>query len=137
MILSAYSLARIAAHDAGNDAPSAQWRILSILEENPPMRIGDLARYARTTQPGMTRLIGDLDRLGLVSRSADPNDSRATLVAPTRAGLQALRAWRVELRAALAPRFHDVDDDDWRALTRAAEILRDHSTEEIITGGTE
>lgn len=64
LILSAHALARIAAQDAGNEAPSAQWRVLSILEDSAPVRIGDLARTARTTQPGTTRLVGGLSGRG-------------------------------------------------------------------------
>lgn len=123
IVLSAHALARIAAQDAGNDAPSAQWRALSILEREGGMRLGALASAARTTQPGMTRLVGTLERAGLVARSADPDDSRAILVAATPAGRHALACWREEFRDTLAPRFAALSDDDWHALHRAAEIL--------------
>ena len=137
LILSAHALARIAAQDAGNEAPSAQWRVLSILGNSAPVRIGDLARAARTTQPGTTRLVGELERTGLVARASDPQDSRATLVTITAQGRQALEDWRVELRTPLAPRFADVSDDDWLALARAADLLRTHSTERPTTGDSE
>lgn len=128
LVLSSYALARIAAQEAGNEAPAAQWRVLSLLEQNGPKRVGELAAAARTTQPGMTRLLGTLERDGLVLRSPVPEDSRATAVAITPEGSHALRAWRVEFRDTLAPRFTDLDDDDWRALNRAAEILAAHTT---------
>ncbi|UNK69496.1 MarR family transcriptional regulator [Microbacterium sp. H1-D42] len=127
IVLSAHSLARIAAQDSGNEAPSAQWRALSTLAANGEMRLGALAASARTTQPGMTRLVGALEQAGLVSRSPDPDDSRATLVAATEAGIQALNDWRTELRDTLAPRFADLSDQDWAALHRAAEILAAHT----------
>ncbi|GAB3599725.1 MarR family winged helix-turn-helix transcriptional regulator [Microbacterium tumbae] len=133
IVLSAHALARIAAQDAHNDAPSAQWRVLGILEETGGIRIGTLAAAARTTQPGMTRLIGDLDRAGLVTRSADPADSRATVVDITPAGRTAMSEWRAEFRATLAPRFAGLDEDDWSALARAAEILASHSIEQHPT----
>jgi len=71
----------------------------------------------------MTRLLGTLEREGLVHRSPDADDSRATVVAVTPDGTAALTAWRSEFRETIAPRFTDLDDDDWHALTRAAEIL--------------
>lgn len=123
LVLSAHALARIAAQDAGNEAPSAQWRSLSILEREGGMRLGSLASAARTTQPGMTRLVGALEQAGLVERSPDPADSRATLVAATAAGLRALTDWRAEFQDTLAPRFADLSDADWSALRRAAEVL--------------
>ena len=123
LVLSGYALGRIAAQDAGNEAPAAQWRVLSLLDQTGPRRVGELAAAARTTQPGMTRLIGGLERDGLVHRSPDPDDSRAIVVGITPDGSAALSAWRAEFRDTIAPRFTDLSDDDWAALTRAAEIL--------------
>lgn len=128
LVLSSYALGRIAAQDAGNDAPAAQWRVLSLLEQSGPKRVGELAAAARTTQPGMTRLIGVLERDGLVLRSPVPEDSRAIAVGITEAGADALRTWRTEFRETLAPRFADLGEDDWKALTRAAEVLAAHTT---------
>lgn len=130
IILAAHALARIAAQDAGNEAPSAQWRALSILNQQGGMRLGALASAARTTQPGMTRLIGTLEQAGLVERSADPVDSRATVVNATAAGIRALDGWRTELGTTLAPRFANLGDADWRAIERTAAILaeRTHDT---------
>ncbi|SJN32907.1 Transcriptional regulator, MarR family [Microbacterium esteraromaticum] len=129
IILSAHALARIAAQEAGNETPSAQWRTLSILEQHGGMRLGALAQATRTTQPGMTRLVGALEQAGLVTRSPDPADSRATLVDVTAAGSAALHTWQVELRETLAPRFAALSADDWRALQRTAEILGAHTQE--------
>ncbi|CAH0126379.1 MarR family winged helix-turn-helix transcriptional regulator [Microbacterium foliorum] len=128
LVLSGYALGRIAAQDAGNDAPAAQWRVLTLLERSGPRRVGELAAAARTTQPGMTRLVGVLERDGLVLRSPVAEDSRATAVAITEAGSDALQAWRAEFRDTLAPRFAGLADEDWSTLTRAAEILAAHTT---------
>jgi DNA-binding MarR family transcriptional regulator len=128
LVLSGYALGRIAAQDAGNEAPAAQWRVLSLLDQTGPRRVGELAAAARTTQPGMTRLIGGLERDGLVHRSPDPDDSRAIVVGITPDGSAALSAWRAEFRDTIAPRFTDLSDDDWAALTRAAEILAARTT---------
>ena len=127
IIFSTHALTRIAAQEAGNDAPAAQWRALSLLDASDGQRVGELARASRTTQPGMTRMIGQLEHEGLVLRSPDPEDSRATVVTITAAGRTALHAWRDELQQILAPRFSDLDDTDWQHLARAAEILRTHS----------
>lgn len=135
LVLSGYALGRIAAQDAGNEAPAAQWRVLSLLEQAGSRRVGELAAAARTTQPGMTRLLGGLESEGLILRSPDPDDSRATVVDITSAGTAALDAWRAEFRETLAPRFAALSDDDWSALTRAAEILAAHTATDR-TGAT-
>lgn len=137
IVLSAHALARFAARDAGNEAPSAQWRTLGILEREGTMRIGELATAARTTQPGMTRLIGTMEQAGLVLRSPDPADTRATLVHPTEAGLSHLAGWRTEMRDTLAPRFAGLTDDEWTTLQHAAEILAAHAQESTMTGEAE
>ncbi|MFJ4045015.1 MarR family winged helix-turn-helix transcriptional regulator [Microbacterium sp. NPDC089987] len=139
IVLAAHALARIAAHDAGNEAPSAQWRALSILDQRGAMRLGALASAARTTQPGMTRLVGTLEHAGLVERTTDPTDSRATVVDATAAGIRALDEWRTELGTTLAPRFDRLSDDDWRAIERTAAILgeRAQSTSDDTTGAHE
>jgi DNA-binding MarR family transcriptional regulator len=128
LVISGYALGRIAAQDAGNEAPVAQWRVLSLLEQSGARRVGALAAAARTTQPGMTRLIGTLERAGLLLRSPDPGDSRAIVVDITPRGVAELAAWREEFRDTLAPRFAALTEDDWSALTRAAEILAAHTT---------
>ncbi|GAB3631360.1 hypothetical protein GCM10027421_07130 [Microbacterium shaanxiense] len=135
IVISAHALARIAAQQARNEAPSAQWRVLSILEREDGQRVGTLAAAARTTQPGMTRLLGELERAGLISRTADAADSRATVVHITSAGADALRAWRDEFRVTLAPHFDDLDVVDWATLARAAEILASHSRETLPSKG--
>ena len=135
IVMSAHALTRIVAHETGNDAPAAQWRALTLLTRHPGQRVGALARAARTTQPGMTRLIGDLERAGLVTRAPDPADSRAAVVEITQSGTTALAEWRSRFRHALAPRFADLDEADWDVLDRAAEILIEHSSEQTSGPG--
>ncbi|MGN8026094.1 MarR family winged helix-turn-helix transcriptional regulator [Microbacterium sp. 22242] len=136
IVFSTHALTRIAAHEAGNDTPAAQWRALSLLDTAADgaaedraagLRVGELAKASRTTQPGMTRLVGQLEHDGLVRRSADPDDSRATVVSITDAGRESLHTWRQELQRILEPRFSDLDEADWEHLSRAAEILHTHS----------
>jgi DNA-binding MarR family transcriptional regulator len=123
IVTAAHTLTRLAALETKNDAPAAQWRALSILQTEGPLRLGALATASRTTQPGMTRLVGQLVDSGLVARDNDPSDSRATVISITAAGADALAAWCIELRDALEPLFADLDDDDWAALSRVARIL--------------
>ncbi|WP_223848982.1 MarR family winged helix-turn-helix transcriptional regulator [Microbacterium hominis] len=103
--------------------PAAQWRTLVLLRDNGPLRIGDLATLSRVTQPGMTRLVTQMAEAGLVERTTDPGDSRATLVSATDAGMSALDEWLQVLSAALAPRFADLDEQEWATIRRAADIV--------------
>lgn len=123
LIVAAHALTRVAALETQSDAPAAQWRTLTILRDYGPLRVGDLARLSRVTQPGMTRLTGQMADLGLIDRSTDAADSRATVVSATPLGLEALATWMVRLTAALAPHFDDLTEDEWDALRTTASIL--------------
>ena len=123
LVVAAHALTRVAALETRNEAPAAQWRTLTLLRENGPQRLGELASLSRVTQPGMTRLVGAMADAGLVERTSDAADSRATVVQATAAGIDALQAWLTQLTAALTPHFADLDDDDWAALGRTAGIL--------------
>ena len=123
LVLGAPALTRVASLETRNEAPAAQWRTLSLLREHGPQRIGDLAALSRVTQPGMTRLVAQMADAGLLERGHDEHDSRATVVTVTPAGLAALDEWIQVLGAALAPRFSDLDADDWAAIRRAADVV--------------
>lgn len=133
IISATHALTRIAAHRTGNDAPAAQWRALAALERDGALRVGELAVAARTTQPGMTKLIAQLSEEGLVTRATDPDDSRATVVRVTADGRGALRRWRVLLSETLAPLFADLSDDDRAALQRTARILHERTVDHAPT----
>jgi DNA-binding MarR family transcriptional regulator len=50
------------------------------------LRRVDLARHLALTPSGVTRLLGPLERRGIVSREADGHDARATYAVLTRSG---------------------------------------------------
>ena len=61
---------------------------LYYLAEAPSGRLRriDLARRLALTPSGVTRLLGPLERRGIVAREADGNDARATYAVLTRTG---------------------------------------------------
>ncbi|MFH8250294.1 MarR family winged helix-turn-helix transcriptional regulator [Microbacterium sp. B2969] len=123
LIVAAHALTRVAALETRNETPSAQWRTVTILRDRGPLRVGELASLSRVTQPGMTRLVGQMAEQGLVERSTDASDSRVTIVSVTPLGLEALDTWLVQLTAALAPHFEDLTDDEWSAVRTTAAVL--------------
>lgn len=132
-----HRLTRLAATATGSTESPAIWRTLSVLRDLGPMRLGELARVSRVSQPTMTKLVNTLDERGWVRRIADESDARAWLIAADRHGLDALDAWRAELAGQLAPRFADLDDADAAALERAVAIVRerlDRADAELRTG---
>jgi DNA-binding MarR family transcriptional regulator len=128
LIVEANRLTRVAAQATGSTTPAAVWRTLSILSSDGSMRIGDLARASRVTQPTMTKLVQNLSEEELIYRIADVADSRAWLIAITAKGSKALDAWRIELGHALEPMFADLSADETRTLERALDIIASRTT---------
>jgi DNA-binding MarR family transcriptional regulator len=123
LLTSNHRLTRLAAQSTGTTVSSATWSTLSVLVTDGPRRNGELARAARISQPGMTKLLASLVEDEWVYRIADVDDSRAWLIAITDRGRDALADWRTQLAEAMRAVFADLDDDDWEILSRAAGIL--------------
>lgn len=123
LIVAAHALTRVAALETASETPAAQWRTLTILRDHGALRIGELARLSRVTQPGMTRLVGQMADARLVVKTTDAADSRATLVEVTPLGLEALQTWLLQLTAALAPHFEDLAPEEWDAVRTTASVL--------------
>jgi len=123
LIVAAHTLTRLAALETANETPAAQWRTLTILRDHGPLRVGELARLSRVTQPGMTRLVGQMVEQELLTRATDAADSRATVIEVTPLGLEALHTWLLHLTSALAPHFDDLTAEEWTALRTTARVL--------------
>jgi DNA-binding MarR family transcriptional regulator len=123
LLTSNHRLTRMAAQATGSTVSAAVWSTLSVLIAGGPRRNGELARAARISQPGMTKLLAGLIEDEWVHRIADTDDSRAWLIAITDRGRDALADWRSQLAAATRDIFGDVSDTEWATLARAAEIL--------------
>lgn len=123
LIVEANRLTRVAAQCTGSTTPAAVWRTLSILVSDGSLRIGDLARASRVTQPTMTKLVQNLAEEELIYRIADVDDSRAWLIAITPKGTKALDDWRTTLGEALAPMFADLSPAEAEILETAVNIL--------------
>ncbi|MFB9311139.1 DNA-binding MarR family transcriptional regulator [Agromyces hippuratus] len=119
-----HRLTRLAATVTGSTESPAVWRTLSVLRDLGPMRLGELAKVSRVTQPTMTKLVHALDERGWIRRIVDSGDARAMLISVDPHGLAALDAWRGELVRALAPTFADLGDDELETLASAVEIVR-------------
>lgn len=83
-----------ASHNQGRlGISSGRLALLLLLERSSgkPPRLSDLARRADVARPTVTRLVGGLDKAGLVVQRRDPDDGRARRVELTPAGRQLVR----------------------------------------------
>lgn len=120
-----HRLTRLAATATGSAESPAVWRTLSVLRDHGPLRLGELARASRVSQPTMTKLVQTLAERDWIRRIADRDDARAWLISADARGLRALDDWRDELAGELAPRFADLAPDEVAALVRSTELIRE------------
>jgi DNA-binding MarR family transcriptional regulator len=73
--------------------PMAQVEMLQLLADRSPRRVGDIAARQRLAASTVSGLIGQLMTAGLVERSVDARDRRASAVSLTEAGREQLSAW--------------------------------------------
>jgi DNA-binding MarR family transcriptional regulator len=67
---------------------------LATIERSGPRRLTDLALSEGVTQPSMSAIVNQLERLSLVERQSDARDGRVVRVAITEAGQEQLNTLR-------------------------------------------
>ncbi|WP_373299416.1 MarR family winged helix-turn-helix transcriptional regulator [Amycolatopsis acidiphila] len=102
----------------------AQGSVLTELVNGGPRRMSVLAELESVRQPSMTDLVRRLERLGLVTRTADPGDRRAVLVAATEAGVRYLDEVVVAREEFLRERLTALDPSERAAIDAALPALR-------------
>lgn len=96
--------------------------VLYRLHDDGPARLTALASSVDISQPSMTQLIQRLERRGLVVRSADPADRRATLVTLTDGGLSLVDHHEQRVRQQLTEALAALPEADRHALHLAAHV---------------
>lgn len=119
---------RLRQQSAGGLTPS-QLSILSTLERDGALHMGELARRESVAPPTITRIIAALADAGLVTRTANPDDARSALVDVTGKGRKVLESVRTERTALLVERLAGLDDDEVATLAAALPLL-----ERLVSG---
>ena len=114
LLRGAARLSRWATRTADLGMPWAQARVLALVDDLGPARVTTLAAADDCSQPSMTTVVQRLEALGLVTRTPDPSDARATLVTLTAAGAASLTRIRRARGAALTPVLTQVAPDEAR-----------------------
>jgi len=96
---------------------------LSVLVFRGPVTMGELARAEQVTPATISRLVTELEEMGLAVRSADEADARVRVVAATAEGEALLHEGRRRRVARLAGAVDQLGADDRQALARAASLL--------------
>lgn len=123
LLRSVARLHRWATRHASLEVPPAQMRLLALVGDIGPARIGDLAEADHSSQPTMTAQVQRAEGRGWLTRSADPDDARASLIALSVAGERELAKARVARSAAVVPLLEGLSARDAATLNRAVEIV--------------
>jgi DNA-binding MarR family transcriptional regulator len=100
----------------GTGITPATHTAMTIIRENPGIRQGTLAEVLMVRPPNMTSMLFGLEKAGLVRRSVDEIDRRATLLYLTDPGQQALDAAQQRLDALEGKLLQSFDDRERREL---------------------
>jgi DNA-binding MarR family transcriptional regulator len=94
------------------------YTLLDHLDERGGCRGTDLAAHFMLDKSTVSRQIAALEKLGLVERTADPDDLRGQIIRASAFGEQLLRDVREQRHAAFLERLVDWPDDDLDRFSR-------------------
>ena len=117
-------------HAAAGLSPS-QVSALVTVDECGPLRISTLSTRESLGAPAATRVVATLEEAGLVTRCADPDDKRASLISLTRSGGETLTALRSQRTSGLGAQLDALSDVERRLLERALPVLEKISQESL------
>jgi DNA-binding MarR family transcriptional regulator len=89
-----------------------------------PMSAGDVAAREGVKPPSATRVLAGLEAIGLITRTADPQDGRQVLLAASPEGQERLNADLRARDAWLARRIESLSDAERRRLQDALGVLQ-------------
>jgi DNA-binding MarR family transcriptional regulator len=112
---------------------------LSTIDRTGPRRLTDLAVGEGVTQPSMSALVSQLERLGLVERQSDAQDGRVVRVAITRAGqeqLSTLRRVGASVFEILIDKLESSEADSLRAALPTFDRMLELADDEFASEGS-
>lgn len=87
-------------------------------EEIKPVALSKLTSHMRMQPAGISRLMKNMEKEGLILRTTDPENRRNTLVEPTEKGIQLAAECDEQVHAYWNKVFERVPDEDWDTLFR-------------------
>jgi DNA-binding MarR family transcriptional regulator len=123
LLRSVARLHRWATRHASLEVPPAQVRLLALVGDVGPARIGDLAEADHSSQPTVSAQVQRAERHGWLTRGADLDDARASLIALSPSGERELAKARAARSAAIRPLLEGLSERDAATLNRAVAIV--------------
>jgi DNA-binding MarR family transcriptional regulator len=109
----------------GEELEFGSLALMKALDLRGPLRVSALAAVLELDTSTVSRHVRSLEDRGLVERTGDPDDGRASRVAVSEHGRSCLRRGGDRRRALIGALIADWDDDDREALRRLLHKLSD------------
>ncbi len=116
-------LRQLRREDEATGLSTARLSALSVVVFAGPLSVGELAGAEQVRSPTMSRVVADLEALGLVTRTMSTTDGRSVEVSATAKGRRVLQAGRRRRVATLSQRLDGLSARDLAVLDRAATLL--------------
>ena len=115
----------------GTDLTQAEYDVLLTVTRAPEMasRLRDVTANMLISQPSVSRLVDRMVARGLLSKCADPDDGRGSLVRATDEGAAAFRRIASNHAASIAERMSLLTDEELSQLRALTEKLRARPTD--------
>lgn len=99
------------------------YKVFTTIVRREQVTLSALAETLMADKGQISRTVRELEQLGLVERTRDPDDGRSSLLSPTPKGLERLAAARAPQESTLVDALEDWPVDDIRNLTRLLHAL--------------
>ncbi|WP_417564341.1 MarR family winged helix-turn-helix transcriptional regulator [Microbacterium sp.] len=118
--------ARISDDFEGAQLTQAEYDVMLTVARAPEMtaRLRDVTANMLISQPSVSRLVDRMVSSGILSKCADPDDGRGSLVTATDQGASAFRAMAAAHARTIAEHMSALDDDELATLKTLSDKLR-------------
>ena len=99
------------------------YKVFTTIVRRESITLSALAESLMADKGQISRTVRELEQLGLIQRTPDPDDGRSSLLSPTAEGLERLTAARAPQENALVDALEEWSLDDIRNLTRLLHAL--------------
>lgn len=99
------------------------YKVFTTIVRRESITLSALAETLMSDKGQISRTVRELEQLGLVQRTPDPDDGRSSLLSPTSEGLERLAAARAPQESTLVDALEEWPVDDIRNLTRLLHAL--------------
>ena len=97
--------------------------IQELQKQKVHVRVSDLSDVLNIPRPGVTRTIKEMEKKGLVQKTASPDDGRVTYLSLTEHGTEISEKYNENYFVGLAPYLESISEADAEAMIHAIETF--------------